>query len=241
MANTKTQKPDPKPSALKRISVIKVLRMTAFFLIIASFIVLLSGFLMVRMNIIDYSLLRSLHVFFVPMVFIPLLYLHSLAGIIIFLYRKGYSGNKRVKMAVGILWTLAFASFIFFYISGSASDSNITPISNSTVSEGTVLSLAEISRHSASSSCWLIINNNVYDVTSYLSSHPPGALLITPFCGKDATAAYDTKGAKGQPHSSRADALLGNYLLGHVGSTIARNVTINSKVPSGVDDDDEDD
>ncbi|MFH1229033.1 MAG: cytochrome b5-like heme/steroid binding domain-containing protein [Candidatus Aenigmatarchaeota archaeon] len=234
-------KPFSKPGVLSGISVIKVLRATAFFLIITSFIVLLSGFLMVRMNIIDYSLLRSIHTFFVPMIFIPLLYLHSLSGVIIFLYRKGFSGNKKVKLAVGILWTLLFASFIFFYVSGAASNSTVTPISNITVAQGTVLSLSEISNHNSAASCWLIINGNVYDVTAYLSSHPPGELLITPFCGKDATVAFDTKGGNGQPHSSRADALLGNYLLGVVGSTVSGNITINAAVPAGIGDDEEGD
>jgi hypothetical protein len=239
MADYVAEKP-VKKSILSGISVIRVLRTTALFLIIASFIVLFSGFLMVRMNIIDHSILRSVHTFFVPMVFIPLLYLHSLAGVFIFLYRKGFSGNRNVKAAVAVLWTLMFASFILFYVSGSSTGSVVTPVANSTVPNGTVLSLLEISEHNSTSSCWIIISNNVYDVTTYLSSHPPGALLITPYCGSDATTAFDTKAGRGQPHSSRADALLNNYLLGSVGSKVSGNVSINSTNPAGLDDQDED-
>ncbi len=63
---------------------------------------------------------------------------------------------------------------------------------------------SEVAKHNSSSDCWIIISNKVYDVTVHLRTHPGGAGLITPYCGKDATKAFQTKGGLGGNHSSRA-------------------------------------
>ncbi|KAF5338853.1 hypothetical protein D9758_015577 [Tetrapyrgos nigripes] len=41
------------------------------------------------------------------------------------------------------------------------------------------------------SSCWIIINNHVYDVTVYLGQHPGGAAIILKYAGRDATLAFE--------------------------------------------------
>ena len=74
----------------------------------------------------------------------------------------------------------------------------------------------EISKHTKSNDCWIVINNNVYDVVNYLDFHPGGADMILMVCGKDATQAYNTKGGRGGGHSSRADKQLASYLIGRV-------------------------
>ncbi|KAL6302198.1 FMN-dependent dehydrogenase-domain-containing protein [Sparassis latifolia] len=53
------------------------------------------------------------------------------------------------------------------------------------------LSLAEVAKHNARSSCWVIINNKVYDVTEFLPAHPGGSKIILKYAGRDATAAYE--------------------------------------------------
>ncbi|KAJ4497502.1 FMN-dependent dehydrogenase-domain-containing protein [Lentinula lateritia] len=49
----------------------------------------------------------------------------------------------------------------------------------------------EIAKHNDASSCWIIIKNNVYDVTEFLSVHPGGPSIILKYAGGDATSAYD--------------------------------------------------
>ncbi|KAH8113974.1 FMN-dependent dehydrogenase-domain-containing protein [Phellopilus nigrolimitatus] len=51
--------------------------------------------------------------------------------------------------------------------------------------------LDDIAQHNSSKSCWVIIQNKVYDVTDFLSEHPGGAKVILKYAGKDATAAYE--------------------------------------------------
>ena len=55
-----------------------------------------------------------------------------------------------------------------------------------------ILSAAEVAKHNSSSDCWLIIENKVYDVSDYLDSHPAGGGIIIPYCGTEATHAFET-------------------------------------------------
>lgn len=90
------------------------------------------------------------------------------------------------------------------------------PLTTSSVT----LSTAEVSAHNTTSNCWLIISNNVYNVTNYLVAHPGGVSVIANYCGKEATLAFQTRGGSGSNHSSTAYSLLNNYLVGSIGSTI---------------------
>ncbi|MBP6042203.1 cytochrome b5 domain-containing protein [Candidatus Saccharibacteria bacterium] len=75
----------------------------------------------------------------------------------------------------------------------------------------------EVSTHSRSSDCWLIINNKVYNVAKFLGEHPGGASTIIPYCGKEATKAFDTQDrGPGHEHSSEASQMLGDYLIGTI-------------------------
>ena len=74
-------------------------------------------------------------------------------------------------------------------------------------------SLAEVARHNSPDDCWLVIDNQVYEVTDYLSKHEP-MLDIQAWCGQDASQDYHDKAGKGEDHSSRADEALTQYLVG---------------------------
>lgn len=71
----------------------------------------------------------------------------------------------------------------------------------------------DVSAHSSSKDCWLIIQDKVYDVTDFLSSHPGGAQEILPYCGKEASRAFATQGGRGG-HSSTAESMLNDYFIG---------------------------
>ncbi|KAF5357138.1 hypothetical protein D9756_006810 [Leucocoprinus leucothites] len=50
--------------------------------------------------------------------------------------------------------------------------------------------LDQVAQHSSSESCWVIIQDHVYDVTEFLPEHPGGADIILKHAGRDATAVY---------------------------------------------------
>lgn len=77
--------------------------------------------------------------------------------------------------------------------------------------------LDEVSKHNSEESCWLIIENKVYDVTKYIPKHPAPKRTILDYCGRDATEAFRTK-EKNKDHSKRAKKLLESFFVGELGS-----------------------
>ena len=74
-------------------------------------------------------------------------------------------------------------------------------------------SLKELKEHNTEDDCWMAINNQVYELTEYLPSHPTKLSMLLPWCGKEATHAYRTK-TRGRTHSAYADQLLPMYQIG---------------------------
>ncbi|KAL1198897.1 Cytochrome B5 isoform D [Cardamine amara subsp. amara] len=79
--------------------------------------------------------------------------------------------------------------------------------------DGKVFTLAEVSQHSSSQDCWIIIDGKVYDVTKFLDDHPGGDEVILTSTGKDATDDFEDVG-----HSTTAKAMLDEYYVGDIDS-----------------------
>lgn len=75
-------------------------------------------------------------------------------------------------------------------------------------------SMADVAKHSSKADCWVAIEGNVYDISSYIDRHPAPERVLLDACGKDATEGWKTKGEKGKPHSRKAEVLLGSFLKG---------------------------
>lgn len=84
--------------------------------------------------------------------------------------------------------------------------------------EITTLTAAEVKKHSTAEDCWLIIENNVYNVTGFLNSHPGGAFLVAKYCGSDASAPFNSRDRNPpELHSGFARDLLRSYYIGPLG------------------------
>ena len=99
--------------------------------------------------------------------------------------------------------------------STQTSPSNTTSKPSTSPSSSTAKSytVSEISKHNNESDCWLLISSQVYDVTTFLGEHPGGASLILPYCGKEATRAFQTQD-RGNSHSNQATDMLAGYEIG---------------------------
>ncbi|KAI7904889.1 uncharacterized protein BX663DRAFT_503930 [Cokeromyces recurvatus] len=75
-----------------------------------------------------------------------------------------------------------------------------------------VISKAQVRRNNTKNSCWVIINNKVYDVTTFLADHPGGDEIILQFAGMDITSVLNK--ANYHIHSDAAYDLLTEYYLG---------------------------
>jgi len=76
---------------------------------------------------------------------------------------------------------------------------------------------AEVAKHNTGTDCWSVVNKNVYDLTSYVSSHPGGSAVIKAICGKDGSAAFS-----GQHGGAKTPAsVLASFKLGALSTTAA--------------------
>ncbi len=88
---------------------------------------------------------------------------------------------------------------------------------NTTTTTASITS-ADVAKHNNPNDCWIVISGSVYNVTNFLSVHSGGAGQITPFCGKDATVAFQTKDGRGS-HRSGDLSILSSYLVGSLSGT----------------------
>ena len=70
--------------------------------------------------------------------------------------------------------------------------------------------MEQVKANNSAQKCWSAINGQVYDLTTWISSHPGGAGAITSMCGIDGTTAYINQ-HKGQTQPA---SRLAGYLLG---------------------------
>jgi cytochrome b involved in lipid metabolism len=76
----------------------------------------------------------------------------------------------------------------------------------------TTLTTTEVSKHNAYSNCWIILNGNVYNISTYINSHTGGVSHIT--CGTDQTTALHSK------HGTAFDSFFNQNLVGALGTQI---------------------
>jgi predicted heme/steroid binding protein len=90
---------------------------------------------------------------------------------------------------------------------GEAPTPTPTPTASATPAGYT---LEQVKANNTAQKCWSAINGQVYDLTTWISSHPGGAGAITSLCGTDGTSAFINQ-HKGQ---SQPASRLSGYLLG---------------------------
>ena len=52
-------------------------------------------------------------------------------------------------------------------------------------------SAADVAKHNTDKDCWVIVGDEVLDVTQFLPDHPGGKKAIMLYAGKDATEEFD--------------------------------------------------
>ena len=76
------------------------------------------------------------------------------------------------------------------------------------------LTLEEVAKHATGADCWMVIDGNVYDVTSFVEAHPGGPAIVGG-CGKDASELFHTRPmGSGTDHDQDAKDTLATLLLG---------------------------
>jgi cytochrome b involved in lipid metabolism len=72
------------------------------------------------------------------------------------------------------------------------------------------IAVAEVLKHNTAADCWSVVNGNVYDLTSYVSTHAGGEAVIKAICGKDGTKAFSGQHAgAAKPNADLSSLLVG--------------------------------
>lgn len=99
-------------------------------------------------------------------------------------------------------------------VNTSSSSKSVSSISSSSSGLGLgVLNDSEVAKHNVKDDCFMIVNDKVYNVTTYIDQHPGGPQKILPYCGKDGTEAFSTQGGRGS-HSPSANDMLSTLFVG---------------------------
>lgn len=85
-----------------------------------------------------------------------------------------------------------------------------TPTTIPSAPASTGYTTQSVALHNSASSCYTIVNGNVYDMTNWISQHPGGRGAIKAMCGIDASAMFNNQhGGQGGP-----ERILASYKLG---------------------------
>ncbi len=86
-----------------------------------------------------------------------------------------------------------------------------------TIAKTVPLTLSEVAKHNQPNDCYVIVNQKVYDVSTYIAYHPGGTDTITSRCAGEVTGIFASI------HSNFAWNLLGKYYIGDFLTNEAEN------------------
>ncbi len=77
------------------------------------------------------------------------------------------------------------------------------------------ITLADVAKHATEQDCWMVIHDNVYDVTKFIPNHPGGKAILMG-CGKDATKMFEQRPGDGGSHGGGARSQLEQFQIGNL-------------------------
>ena len=116
-----------------------------------------------------------------------------------------------VSISLVIFFLVIGSLFIVNQFNNQTTTSSTTISTNPTAvvaSASQTYKLSDIATHNSATSCWVAVNQNVYDLTPFINQHSGGADTITRSCGQDASSYFNSK------HGSRELQVMSQYLLG---------------------------
>lgn len=125
------------------------------------------------------------------------------------------------KPFIYIILVLVSTAAVLFIINRDGDDVVGNSISTpASISSKAKFTKGEVAKHSVKNDCWTIIDNKVYNITSYIPRHPGGENILSA-CGTDGTAFFDGEqaGKLGNAENHRggkAESQLAQLLIGEL-------------------------
>jgi cytochrome b involved in lipid metabolism len=79
------------------------------------------------------------------------------------------------------------------------------------ITTSTSFTSIEVNTHNTNTDCWTIIEDKIYNVTSFIDQHPGGERILQA-CGIDATTLFKTD----FPHTPEGENVLKDYFIGNL-------------------------
>ena len=125
----------------------------------------------------------------------------------------------------------------FQYIKGvfkGKSDKNlkVVPLNNinNEIDIMKIYTINEVRMHNREDDCWIIIENDVYNLTEFLYKHPGGKNVLFENAGKDVTENFEAQG-----HSEIARDILQTYLIGTIDICSSNKRKSNKSTPNNLE------
>ncbi len=116
---------------------------------------------------------------------------------------------KKFTLATLIIFAFVLVGVLILSIMYPTVDVTKTPSGTTSVTDSAApLTLEEVAKHNKQGDCYLVINNKVYDVSTYIGKHPGGSQTIVSRCGEVVTGIFASI------HSNFAWDLLNDYYIG---------------------------
>jgi len=97
-------------------------------------------------------------------------------------------------------------------------------------SEGRIFTKDEVAQHNKAKSLWLIIDDNVYDVTAFHKDHPGGAAVMLGLGGKDATVAAAAAHKSDLPYQKMKE-----FFIGTMDQSVKKSKSVGAKMEDSGD------
>ena len=111
----------------------------------------------------------------------------------------------------GFRYTCVKKSGKLVWVKGAAVKPSAKPsVSASASAAAAGYTMEKVMVNASATSCWSVINGNVYNLTAWINQHPGGSGAIKSLCGVDGSAAFAAQ-HQGQ---SKPESRLTGYLLG---------------------------
>lgn len=100
----------------------------------------------------------------------------------------------------------------------------------------TYITKSQVKKHNTEESCWVIVHEKVYDITSFLADHPGGDSILLEFAGTDITSVLSN--INYHTHSEAAYDLIREHYIGDVekqdesDDTVVHSLPVKQKINS---------
>lgn len=124
-------------------------------------------------------------------------------------------GMQKIIIILTLTFLVATGAFYLFSTKNTEQQSSSATSTSATLptDKKAGFTMSDVATHADASSCWTVVKNKVYDLTSMINKHKGGSDAILSICGKDGTQAFSNMhGEKPQPNTLLNSMLIGDLI-----------------------------